>query len=146
MHSKFSILIVDDDPLLSDILTQASFSGFPEASFTQVHSSKEAIAFIKGLEGYGPQLVLLDFYLQDNGNELDFLSFLRSQKETRYLPVVILTVGQSHANIVQAYYEGASSFTIKPGNFDAWVTYLSSLRRYWFKTVSIPKIKFKRMF
>ena len=145
MTSHFPILIVDDDPLLTEILSQSSKLGFPEASFLQVHSTDEAINYIKALDGYGPKLVLLDCYLQDTSNGLDFLAFLRSNSQTRYLPVVILTVSQTQADIDNAYSLGASSFTVKPSCFDDWVTYLKSLRHYWFKTVTIPRIRYQKM-
>lgn len=145
MSNHFPILIVDDDPLLTEILSQSSLLGFPEASFLQVHSTAEAITYIKSLDGYGPKLVLLDCYLQDRENGLDFLAFLRGNKETRYLPVVILTVSQIQADIDNAYSLGASSFTVKPSCFDDWVSYLRSLRHYWFKTVTLPRIRFQKM-
>ncbi len=146
MQSKFQILIVDDDLHLMEILNRASLHSFPEASFIQAYSSTEAIAYIKNLNGYGPKLVLLDINLQDGANGFAFLTVLRSHPEALFLPVVMLTVSQLPHDIEVAYTSGASSFTVKPFSYNDWKTYLSHLRLYWFETVTLPAIRFHKIY
>ena len=144
MMPKFSILVVDDDPLLVDILRIASAHTFPEASFIQVYSDLEAISYINQLDGYGPKLVLLDIDLGGNTNEFAFIALLRAHKEAHLLPVVILTVNPLSDQVMAAYSFGASAFTIKPFSYEGWKAYLGHLRLYWFQTVTLPKIYFNK--
>jgi hypothetical protein len=40
---------------------------------------------------------------------------------------------------------GASAYTLKPGSFADWQTYMATLRLYWFSTVTIPPIRFRKL-
>ena len=144
MPNRFPILVVDDDPDLLPILNQASRNGFPEATFTQVYTTAEAIAYLKSLHGSGPKMILLDIYLGDEANGLDLLPLLWSQPKTRLMPVVMLTAVDSPQDIMSAYSGGASSFTVKPVLISDWITYLKILRLYWFNTVTLPRISFHK--
>ncbi|GAB4016842.1 response regulator [Spirosoma sp. KCTC 42546] len=142
MKSNFPILLVDDDALLVDILHRASRDHFPEASFIQVFSNTEAIAYINALDGHGPKLVFLDIDLGSSVNGLDFLAFLQAHAQGRLLPVIMLTASQLPSTILTTYSTGAASFTVKPFSFDDWKMYFITLRQYWFDTVTIPPIRF----
>lgn len=144
MPSQYSILLVDDDPHLVDLLKHAAKQVFPEASFLQVTSATEAITYIETLEGYGPRLVLLDLNLSPIDNGLHFLSYLRANESTRFLPVVILTVSNLYDDIENSYALGVSAFTIKPTHLDEWVDYVRNLRNYWFDTVTLPALVFNK--
>jgi CheY-like chemotaxis protein len=145
MQPPFSILLVDDDPLLLDILDRASRDSFPEASFTQVHSHSEAVNYIHELNQYGPKLILLDIDLGSNQSGLDFAAFLKAHPQGRFLPLVMLSIDQMSANVGLAYLAGASSFTVKPASFGDWKIYFATLRLYWFRTVTIPSIRFHKL-
>ena len=142
MNAKFSILLVDDDPHLLDILCRAASRSFPEAIFSQIHSSTQAQAYLNQLDGYGPKLILLDIDLKQTETGLDFLVFLGAHPEGRLLPVIMLTVSSLGEDKAKAYSLGATSFTLKPFDFDGWVKYLAILRLYWFETVTLPGIRF----
>ncbi len=144
MPCVFPILVVDDDPLLVDILIHASAHSFPEACFTQLYNASEAIHYIKELDGYGPKLVLLDIDLADIETGFDFLVLLQAHPEARLLPVVVLSSSQLPADVITTYSMGASSFTSKPFSYPEWKIYLSQLRLYWFDTVTTPRIWFHK--
>ena len=142
MKKQFPILLVDDDPLLLDILNRASRSGFPEATFHQVYKPDQAKDYINSLDGAGPKLILLDIDLDDKETGMDFLAFLSDHPQGYALAVVILTVSQLPNDIQTAYTLGANSFTTKPDSFEEWVAYFSALRLYWYETVTLPSIQF----
>jgi CheY-like chemotaxis protein len=145
MQPKFLILLVDDDPLLLDILTRASRNTFPEASFVQVQSNSQAISYIEELDTYGPKLVLLDISLGTDQSGYDFAFYLKVHPQGRFLPVVVLSVDQLPINITSAYISGISSYTVKPYSFEEWKIYFAILRGYWFTTVTIPPIRFQKL-
>jgi DNA-binding NarL/FixJ family response regulator len=138
---QFPILLVDDDPLVGDILERAAETSFNEASFIHVNSFDTAKAYIDGLQGKAPKLVLLDIDLKDKVDGLDFLALLRVHPKGRLLPVVILSANETRQLVERAYSFGAASFTIKPFSYADWKTYLSNLRNYWFQTVTLLDIR-----
>ncbi|ADB37336.1 response regulator [Spirosoma linguale] len=141
MSHPFPILLVDDDPLIADVLQRASLSNFPEATFIHVSSFEEAKTYIEGLQGKGPKIVLLDIDLQDKVDGLDFLALLRAHPKGRVLPVVMLSANKTPTLVERAYSFGASSFTIKPFSYADWKMYLSNLRTYWYETVTLLDIR-----
>lgn len=137
----FPILLVDDDPLIGDILERAAETSFREASFIHVNSFERAKAYIDGLQEKAPKLVLLDIDLKDKVDGLDFLALLRVHPKGRLVPVVVLSGNTTRQLIERAYSFGAASFTIKPFSYADWKAYLVSLRNYWFQTVTLLDIR-----
>lgn len=140
--SSFSILLVDDDPFIAEVLTRSARRNFPEATFEVSTSYAEAQAYVEGLEGKGPKLVLLDIDLQSGPNGFDFLTYLRNHPQGRLLPVVMLSSYDEVDNIEKAQELGASLFTRKPVIYAAWQTYVQQLRHYWFETITVPTVWF----
>ena len=145
MQPKFLILLVDDDPLLLEVVNRASRNSFQEASFVQVYSAPEAKTYITALDSYGPKLILLDIDLGFNQSGFEFAAFMHLHPEGRFLPIVILTMDQAPNNIGSAYRNGVSSYTVKPSSFEDWKSYFAHLRDYWFSTVTIPPVRFNKV-
>ncbi|GAB3805916.1 hypothetical protein GCM10028819_40240 [Spirosoma humi] len=141
MSQQFPILLVDDDPLIAEVLQRASVSSFPEATFTHVSSFEDAKTYIEELEGRGPKIVLLDIDLQDKVDGLDFLALLRAHPKGRVLPVVMLSASKTPSLVERAYSFGASSFTLKPFSYTDWKTYLNNLKAYWYETVTLLDVR-----
>lgn len=69
--SDFTILLVDDDLQINDLLTQAAKNGFPQSKFIYKTSFEEATTYLEHLTGWGPRLILLDIDLKQSKNGLD---------------------------------------------------------------------------
>lgn len=138
MSALFPILLIDDDPLLLDILVQAAKTSFPEASFQQALSLQQAPSLLTKPDQGPPRLVLLDLDMSEQMNGINFLAVLRAQAQTRMLPVVMLTISQLPVDVQTAYANGASWFAIKPADYKGWITFISNLRLQWFSPVTLP--------
>ncbi|WP_080239611.1 response regulator [Spirosoma rigui] len=141
---SFPILLVDDDPLIADVLSRASQTSFPEASFISVTNFQDAKTYIDDLEGKGPKIVLLDIDLQDKVDGLDFLALLRTHPKGRLLPVVMLSASKTERQVERAYAFGASAFTVKPFSYADWKVYLGHLRVYWYETVTLLDVRHRK--
>lgn len=77
-----------------------------------------------------PQFVLLDLKLPKIDG-LDVLKTIRSNEETKLLPVVILTTSNEQRDINSGYDYGANSYVRKPVDFTEFVAAVKNLGLYW---------------
>ncbi len=77
-----------------------------------------------------PDAIILDLNLP----RIDGLSVLKSIRETdelRRLPVIILTTSNSTTDVTRAYELGASSYLVKPTDFEQFSQMIEDLGNYW---------------
>ena len=104
-----SIMIVDDEPIMLDIV-QALLEDVGYENFVRVDKSTQAIEI---LMDKNPDMVLLDLDMPDvNGFEV--LESIRKIEEYRFLPVIILTASEEAGSKLKALELGATDFLSKP--------------------------------
>lgn len=101
------ILVVDDDESLTSVITVAlEKEGFATLSST---TGKDAL---NKARGDNPDLILLDQVLPDiSGNEV--LKVLKSDGQTKNIPVMIITNFSQEEFVAQAINEGAIDYIFK---------------------------------
>ena len=106
-----TIFIVDDEPLLSEMLTdylKDQYAGFNIKSFPTGE------ACLQQLEEK-PDAVVLDYYLnskeRDAANGIDILKEIKKQNKT--LPVIMLSSQKSYGTASQTIMYGAMHYVIK---------------------------------
>jgi two-component system response regulator len=83
-----------------------------------------------------PHVVLLDLKLPKvNGHEV--LAAIRANRQTKHLPVVILTTSKQESDIARSYQGGANSYVQKPVRFEEFSEVIQRLGVYWCAT-NIP--------
>jgi CheY-like chemotaxis protein/DNA-binding XRE family transcriptional regulator len=136
------ILLVEDD--LNDVeLTLRAFKQARISNSVQVvHDGEAALDFLfctgqfaqRKTQGQ-PQLVLLDLNLPRVGGK-EVLRRIKTDRRTRSIPVVVLTVSRDSQDIAQCQRLGAETYIVKPVNFQSlgqatprlnfsWALYLS---------------------
>jgi DNA-binding NtrC family response regulator len=110
-NSSPTIFIVDDEPLLSEMLTdylEDQYAGFNIKSF----STGEAC--LQSLDEQ-PDAVVLDYYLnskeKDAANGIDILKEIK--KRNKAIPVIMLSSQKSYATASQTIMYGAMHYVIK---------------------------------
>ncbi len=105
-----TIFIVDDEPLLSEMLTdylKDQYAGF------NIHSFPTGEACLPHLEEQ-PDIVILDYYLnskeKDAANGIDILKEIKRQNKA--LPVIMLSSQKSYATASQTVMYGAMHYVI----------------------------------
>lgn len=102
------VLVVDDDAVSRHVLCQALAS--VDLPYVAVASGTEALAQAAQVK---PSLVLLDLVMPPpDGYQV--LRILRSQPETRDVPVVVLTGVDAEGEVAKAFEAGADDFVRKP--------------------------------
>ena len=102
------IYVVEDDENIREIETIAL-----KNSNYLVKAFDRASEFYRALDDILPDLVLLDVMLPDE-NGCDIVKRLRSQGQTRYLPVIMVTAKTSEMDMVKGLDDGADDYIRKP--------------------------------
>ena len=111
--------------LIEDSETDAAMTerAFRKARFTNplriVRSAESGLDYLQGAGRFArrrrerPRLILLDINLPQMSG-VEFLRRIKSDKHTRDIPVVVLTVSQSDRTIVECGRFGAENYIVKP--------------------------------
>jgi len=106
MHT---ILVVDDSPTIRRMV-RAALAALPDVTFVEAESGLRAIEVL----GMHPvQMVVLDLNMPDM-HGLDVIRFLRSHRQYRDLPVMVLTTRGDETSRQAALDAGASAYVTKP--------------------------------
>jgi len=101
------ILVVDDDPAISDVIQLTFELGWPEVKLITAETGEKGINFV---ETDSPSAVILDLGLPDMSG-FEVLKAIRLFSE---VPILILTVDIEERAIVKALTWGANDYLAKP--------------------------------
>lgn len=134
------LLMVEDSP--SDIeLTREALDTFDnDIEIILAKDGVEAVEYIESLPAGinpPPDLILLDIEMpRKNGFEV--LEKIKHTKETREIPVVVMTLSAARGDIDRAYRLGANCCITKPLGFNDFRQILQSLNNFWFEIATLP--------
>ena len=77
-----------------------------------------------------PKVILLDIKMP-KVDGIEVLRQLKSNEETRRIPVVIMTSSNEDSDVVARYDLGVNSFIVKPVDFEGFAKAVSDLGLYW---------------
>jgi two-component system, response regulator len=134
--SVVEILLVENNPNDLELALHALKQGRLANNIQVARDGVEALDFIfrKGefanrTEG-NPRLILLDLKLP-RLDGLEVLKRIRSDPQTRTIPVVILTTSHEEKDITSSYDLGINSYIVKPVDFEQFVEAMQHLGFYW---------------
>lgn len=107
-QTKYSILVVDDDPDILHLLGLVLRTNGYEV--TQAYNGREGLNRVAEIR---PDLVLSDVMMPDMDG-LTFLKELRSNPATRALPVIMLTAKGTSQDVIGGFALGADDYLSKP--------------------------------
>jgi CheY-like chemotaxis protein len=138
---KIQILLVEDsEPDV--ILTQEAFLDAALPIVMNVaRDGVEAMQFLRREPPFQgaprPDVILLDINMPRK-NGLEVLTDLKSDPILRTIPVVVLTTSQAEEDILRSYQSHASSYIVKPVEFEQFYTAIQALGQYMLGTVKLP--------
>ena len=144
MTDAVEILLVEDNP--SDIkLAMHAFQKSNIANHVKVlRDGAEALEYIfctdryADRKGHGqPKVILLDLKLPFvDGFEV--LRRIKSDPETRAIPVVVMTSSSEDRDMVESYQLGVNGFVQKPVDFEQFTSAIRQLGMFWLLVDKIP--------
>lgn len=134
MQKQNILLLVEDNPNDEALTLRALKKSKVVNKIVVARDGEEALDILFGDESGGggllPILTLLDLKLP-KVDGVEVLRQIRGHKDTRLLPVVILTSSDEENDIVRCYELGANSYIRKPVDFIRFVEAVDQLGLYW---------------
>ena len=107
MADKAKVLIVEDEEILLAALKEELSSGGYD-----VEGAKDGLEGLEKVKTFKPELILLDL-LMPKMDGMEMLQKLKGDRETRDIPVVILTNLSDYERISEALSLGAMDYLVK---------------------------------
>jgi two-component system response regulator len=135
--NEIEILLVEDNPDDLEMTLHALRKAKIANRIQVARDGREALDFIF-CEGVfadrksesAPKVILLDLKLP-KVDGLEVLKRLKSDPNTRKIPVVILTSSKEQSDVVESYELGTNSYIVKPVSLDQFVAAVQNLGMYW---------------
>ncbi|MDZ7762813.1 MAG: response regulator [Melioribacteraceae bacterium] len=135
--NQVEILIVEDNPNDAEMAIRAFKKSKLTNNVLVVEDGEEALDFIFRKGKYSernsdssPRMILLDLKLP-KVDGLEVLKEIKSNPETKMIPVIVLTSSKEESDIVESYKLGVNSYIVKPVDFDKFVDAVRNLGLYW---------------
>jgi two-component system response regulator len=127
-----TVLLVEDDAAHAEI-ARRNLSAFGDRLRALVHAAdgQAALDLLFGAEPLQPDLILLDLRLP-RVDGFEVLRRVKAAEALRHVPVVVLTTSNAEADVRMAYARGASSYLVKPVDFERFVAMMRAFGAFWF--------------
>ncbi|HEY6877821.1 MAG TPA: response regulator [Polyangiales bacterium] len=126
-----TILLVEDDVAHAEI-TRRNLVEFRERVRELVHvqDGQAALDYLFSGPRARPDLVLLDLRLP-RVDGFEVMRRIKGCPELRHVPVVVLTTSSAERDMRKAYEGGASSYLVKPVDFQQFVAMMRAFAAFW---------------
>ncbi len=131
------ILLVEDNLNDAELTIRALRKNNLANNLFHVKDGAEALNFIYCKAEYvhrssktKPKLILLDLKMPKIDG-MEVLKILKSDIETKHIPIVILTSSKEEKDLIQSYKLGVNSYIQKPVEFDKFVKSIADIGMYW---------------
>ena len=133
-----TILLVEDNPDHAELVMRGLESNQVGNRIVHVEDGESALDYMFQRGRFAdpensprPHLVLLDLRLP-RVDGLEVLKTLKSNDETKRVPIVILTTSDAERDVAMAYEHHANSYLVKPVSFVKFMELTRDLGFYWF--------------
>lgn len=137
MKHEFEIVIVEDNPNDAELMVRSLKKNRLANSMIVLEDGEQALDYIFCRSKYAdrdsselPTVIFLDIKLPKIDG-LEVLRQVKSNEQTRKIPVIIVTSSKEDPDISTAYNLGANSYVVKPVNFNNFVETINQLGSYW---------------
>jgi two-component system, chemotaxis family, response regulator Rcp1 len=147
MKTPPEVLLVDDNPADTDLISEALGRTERHYRVSAVHDGVQAVAFLrregKYAEAPRPDLIVLDLNLpRKDGREV--LSEVKSDPRLAITPIVVFTTSQADPDVQRSYELGANCYLRKPGSLADFRAAIQSMADFWLNFATLPPPKEKQ--
>lgn len=140
------ILLVEDSATDAELTIRVLKKNNLANNLTHVENGAEALDFMFGGGKFVdrdllvvPKVILLDVKMP-KVDGLEVLSRIRSNENTKLIPVVMLTSSRQDPDIEASYALGVNSYIVKPVDYDIFFKTVSDVGAYWLRLNQPPHV------
>ena len=141
-----TILLVEDEASDAALVQRAFQKAKILNPVIHLRNGDEALGYLAGVGKYTdriqhplPALIMLDLKLPGMTG-LQLLQWMRTHRQVRRIPVVVLTQDENPTTINAAYDLGANSYLVKPGDPAEVARLVEAIQRYWMEMNQPPPL------
>ena len=145
MKKEYEIIIVEDNSEDAELMIRSLKKNQLSNDLILLEDGELALDFIfrrgkfKEREAIKSNvMIFLDLKLPKVGG-LEVLKQLKSNSNTKKIPVVIVTSSKQDPDIETAYELGANSYVVKPVDYEKFTETIKQLGLYWLVVNEFPK-------
>ena len=142
--NEVEILLVEDNVNDAELIIRALRKINLANHLIHVKDGAEALDFLFATGTFSereikksPRVILLDIKMP-RVDGIEVLRQIKSNEETKSIPVVIMTSSKEEQDIIKSYELGVNSFVVKPVDFKDFAKAVSELGMYWVLTNQPP--------
>jgi two-component system response regulator len=142
---EVDVLLAEDNPGDAELAIRALKKGKMINNIIHVEDGLQVLKFLFGEGAYDgrdinnkPKVILLDLKMPKL-NGMEVLQKIKSDERTKKIPVVVLTSSKEDPDIATCYDLGASSYIVKPVEFEEFVKVVNSIGMYWLSVNNPPR-------
>ncbi len=134
------ILLVEDDPRDVELTLRALRAQDLDGRTVVMNDGAQALAYLSPQGGTSPRdpgdpiprprVILLDLKLP-RLNGLEVLRQLKTDPQTRWIPVIVLTSSREERDVTASYELGANGYLVKPAEFEDLLRSIADICQYW---------------
>ena len=136
-YNEVEILLVEDSAADAEMTIRALKKANIANKLVHLRDGAEALDFIFCRGDFAdrdpankPKVILLDIKMP-RVDGIEVLRQLKSNEDTRRIPVVIMTSSNEDSDIVASYDLGVNSYVVKPVGFESFAKAVNDLGLYW---------------
>ena len=144
-NNVIDILLIEDNPYDAELTLRALKDIKILNNVHVLTDGEEAINYLFGLGVYkgrdinlNPKVVFLDLKLP-KVDGLEVLKKVKSDENTKKIPIVIVTSSQQEKDVIKSYKLGVNSYIVKPVDSDKFIEAVKELGLYWLILNQPPK-------
>src|SRR5579875_1695900 len=140
-HRPLELLIIEDNPGDVRLLEEAFEELHANVNIRVAKDGAEGISLLlkerEAKHAWRPDLILLDLNLPKvSGHEV--LAKIKSDPQTRRIPVIVLTSSRAESDVRRAYESHANAYLRKPSTLDGLMAAAQDVKNFWMETATLP--------
>ena len=139
-------MLIEDEATDSLLVRKAFEKAGVENPIQTLSHGDKALAYLEGIGEYQdrakyplPIFILLDLKLPGMMG-LQLLKWIRTRKDLRMIPVVVLTNSAEDMDVKSAYEAGANSYLLKPADRNEVFRVVQLVQKYWLEHNIAPPL------
>jgi len=136
-NREIEILLVEDNQNDAELTMRSLLKHKIANNILHLEDGALALEYLFGTGKYlgrnlssRPKVILLDLKMP-KVDGLEVLAKIKTDEQTKTIPVVVLTSSKESPDIEKAYLLGANSYIVKPVEFEGFAKAIAELGFYW---------------